>query len=61
MCVCVCVYVCVLIHKNYTYMYRTYTYVCLKDKYPTFKVRLKGILMVFPYLLLCFYTNESDR
>ena len=52
---------CVLIHKSYTYMYRTYTYVCLKDKYPTFEVRLKGILMVFPYLLLCFYTNESDR
>ena len=29
-----------------------------KDKYTNFKVGLKCILMVFPYLLLCSYINE---
>ena len=29
------------------------------DKYHNFDVELKCILMVFPYLLLCSYINES--
>ena len=32
----------------------------LKDKYPNFQVGLKCILMVFPYLLLC-YINENAK
>ena len=32
--------------------------IVLKDKYPYFEVRLKWVLMVFSYLLLCSYMNK---
>ena len=37
----------------------TLCYWTLKDKYPNFEVGFKGILVVFPYLLLCSYINEN--
>ena len=52
-----------LISRFYADVFRAgvYHFLLLKDKYPNFEVRLKCILMVNPYLLVCSYIKwKSD-